>query len=201
MLRRRMMMEGYSMVDLMEMRLMNEMTEYSSDNVTSCISYGFAYQTTLNTVNLPNCTSLNVGCFYNCYNLSNIYLPKLKQIYNNCFRNCQSLTEFITNSNFNSRLDVSTFEGCNNLVKADFYHINNLGISSYALACNNLTILIIRNEDFVPTGNNNMFGGASTKMNTGEGKIYVPASMVDAYKADSIWSKWASQIFSIDELQ
>lgn len=198
--RRRMMMGGYSMEDLMKAHLMDEMTEYSNNDVTSCIPYGFSYQKNLRTVNLPNCTLLDNGSFYGCENLSNIYFPKLKQIYNNCFRNCKSLTEFITNSNFDSRLDQSTFEGCNNLVKADFYHINNLGISSYALACNNLVTLIIRNEDFVPTGNGYMFGGASTKMNTGEGKIYVPSSMVESYKTDSIWSKWASQIFSIDEL-
>ena len=97
-------------------------------------------------------------------------------------------------------MDTSTFEGCAGLVKADFQHISNLGIGNYALACANLTTLIIRNTDFVPTKSNTAFGTATTKMNTGEGKIYVPESMVSAYKADSNWSNYADQIYSIEEL-
>ena len=200
-MRRRMLMEGDAiMKDLMSARLMDTMTEYISDEVTNVVSYGFSYQTNLQSVVLPKCTKLNAGSFYGCKNLHNLYLPMLASIENNCFRNCSALTEFITGGNFNSRLDTSTFEGCAGLVKADFQHISKLGIANYALACANLTTLIIRNTDFVPTKGNNAFGTATTKMNTGEGKIYVPESMVSAYKADSNWSKYADQIYSIEEL-
>ena len=188
------------MQDLMSARLMDTMTEYISDEVTNVVSYGFSYQTNLQSVVLPKCTKLNAGSFYGCNNLHNLYLPMLAFIENNCFRNCSALTEFITGENFDSRLDASTFEGCRSLVKADFYHITNLGISSYALACTNLTTLIIRNTDFVPTKHPKAFGAEGTKMNTGEGKIYVPESMVSAYKADSNWSNYADQIYSIEEL-
>lgn len=194
-------MEGDAiMKDLMSARLMDTMTEYISDEVTNVVSYGFSYQTNLQSVVLPKCTKLNAGSFYGCKNLHNLYLPMLASIENNCFRNCSTLTEFITGTSFNSRLDGSTFEGCSSLTRADFYHITNLGISSYALACANLTTLIIRNTDFVPTKNANAFGAATTKMNTGEGKIYVPESMVSAYKVDSNWSNYADQIFSLEEL-
>ena len=196
-----MLMEGDAiMKDLMSARLMDTMTEYISDEVTNVVSYGFSYQTNLQSVVLPKCTKLNAGSFYGCKNLHNLYLPMLASIENNCFRNCSALTEFITGENFDSRLDASTFEGCHSLVKADFYHITNLGISSYALACTNLTTLIIRNTDFVPSLIKTAFGPEATKMNTGEGKICVPASMIDAYKAAANWSKYADQIYSLEEL-
>lgn len=188
------------MPDLMAARLMDTMTEYSSDEVTSVILNGFANQNNLESVILPNCTLLRASAFYGCSKLSALSLPKLKEIQSNTFRNCTSLTEFITGSSFDSRLDNSTFEGCSGLVKADFYHINNLGIGGYALACANLAALIIRNTDFVPSLHVRAFGAATTKMNTGEGKIYVPGSMVDAYKAASNWSNYADQIFSVEEL-
>lgn len=199
---RRMMLsevEGEIMEDLMLKRLADTMTEYSSDEVTSVIEYGFAYQKNLKSVSMPNCTNLKQGAFSYCTKLSVLNLPKLKGIANNVFRNCSSLTEFITTENFDSRLDISTFEGCSALSKADFYHISSLGISSYALACTNLTTLIIRNTDFIPTLNANAFGAATTAMNTGEGRVYVPNTMVDAYKEN--WQKYADQIFSIEELE
>lgn len=187
--------------DLMLKRLTDTMTEYDSEEVTSVISYGFSYQKNLEKVSLPNCTILGDGAFFGCNKLSEIHFPKLVTVLNNAFRNCTALTEFITTGAFNSRLDRSTFEGCTNLAKADFYHINTLGISGYALACQNLTTLIIRNTDFVPTIEGTTFGTAATAMNTGEGRIYVPGEMVDAYKQAANWIKYADQILSIDELE
>lgn len=187
--------------DLMAKRLMNTMTEYSSDEVTFVINSGFSYQSNLESVSLPNCKHIYSNAFNGCSKLSRIYFPNLAILHsNNTFRNCSSITEFITNENFDSRLDASTFEGCSKLVKADFYHITNLGIGRYALACSNLTTLIIRNTDFVPPLNVNAFGASTTAMNTGEGRIYVPSSMVDAYKEATNWSKYADQILSIEEV-
>lgn len=196
---RRRMMTAELKEDLMLKRLTDTMTEYISDKVTNVIDYGFASQTNLETISLPNCTVLGQQAFLNCYKLSILNLPKLTTIKNNTFRNCSSLTKFITTETFDSRLDSSTFEGCSNLEKADFYHINNLGISSYALACSKLKTLIIRNEDFVPSLNSNAFGLSTTAMNTGEGCIYVPNTMVDAYKQAANWSKYSDQIFAIEE--
>lgn len=201
MLRRRTMLlvEEEEMRDLLMERLTDVMTEYSSDQVQKVIKYGFAYQSNLESVSLPNCTWLDQGAFYACAKLSHLNVPKLKQIEASTFRNCSSLTEFITSEYFSSRLDASTFEGCGSLEKADFYHITSLGIGVYALACAKLNILIIRNTDFVPPIASNAFGATTTAMNSGAGRIYVPSIMVDAYKSALNWSKYAEQIFSIEE--
>ena len=80
-MRRRLLMGGDGvMQDLMAMRLMNTMTEYISDEVTNVVSYGFSYQTNLQSVVLPKCTRLNTGSFYGCKNLHNLYLPMLASI-------------------------------------------------------------------------------------------------------------------------
>lgn len=186
--------------DTLEERLANTMIEYSSDQVTGIIAYGLSYQTNLVSVSLPNLVTIRMGAFYGCTSLKNIYFPKLRIIGStNAFRNCRALTEFITNENFNSRLDVSTFEGCTGLLKADFYHIGTDGIGSYALACLNLETVIFRNTDFVPSIEASAFGASNTKMNAGQGYIYVPRSMIDQYKAATNWAKYADQIRAIED--
>ena len=187
------------MQDLMAMRLMDTMTEYSSNEVTRVIEYGFANQKNLQKVSLPNCTAIKEYGFLNS-GISEIYIPNLAGIGIGAFRGCTNLKEFITGEKFDSRIDRQTFEG-SGIIKADFYHISkNLGIYAYGLAATHLETLIIRNTDAVPVLGANAFGAKTTKMNTGEGKIYVPASMVDAYKAAANWSNYADQIFPLEEL-
>ena len=186
--------------DTLTSRITGSITAYSNDTITTIIGYGFATCGALASVDLPKVKVIKHNAFLDCIKLANLNLPALQRIEYHTFRNCRSITEFITTSNFNSRLDASTFEGCSGLKKADFYKIDvNQGISSYALACANLVTLIIRNTDAVPIASYNIFGGASTKMNTGEGYIYVPATMVASYKAATNWSKYADQIRAIED--
>lgn len=199
-MRRRLLMERDGvMQDFMAMRLTDTMTEYSSNEVTRVIGYGFADQKNLQKVSLPNCTVIKEYGFLGS-GISEIYIPNLVEIGIGTFRNCTNLKEFITGEKFNSRIDGQTFEG-SGIIKADFYHINkDLGIYNYGLAATHLETLIIRNTDAVPFLGANAFGAKTTKMNTGEGKIYVPASMVDAYKTAANWSNYADQIFPLEEL-
>ena len=149
---------------------------------------------------MPEVTDIGQYCFLNCTKLTSIYFPKLVLLRYQSFRNCSSLTEFVSGGSFNSRIDTSTFEGCTSLTKADFKHIDSQqGFSGYSLACANLVTLIIRNTDAVPPANYSIFGSNTTKMNKGEGYIYVPASMVNAYKVATNWSKYADQIRAIED--
>lgn len=185
--------------DLLAARVTNTLTTYSNATITSVNDCGFADCTALVSVDLPAVTHIKTQGFARCKNLETINFPMLVSIGNNCFRNCAKLTEFVTGSHFDSRIDSSTFEGCNSITKADFYHITTLGFSGYSMACANLTTLIIRNIDAVPPANGTMFGPATTKMNKGEGYIYVPATMVEAYKAATNWAKFADQIRAIED--
>ena len=190
---------GEGNTDTLTARIDGSITTYSNVTITQARDYSFALCTELVSVDLPEVAHIKSSAFLSCLKLVNINFPKLQAIEYNTFRNCASLAEFITTSNFNSRLDSSVFEGCSSLEKADFYHINTEGIAGYALACDNLVTLIIRNTDAVPIAKTTMFGGKTTKMNKGEGYIYVPASMVGAYKAATNWAKFADQIRAIED--
>ena len=186
--------------DYFKQRLAVSMTEYVDNESTKAGPYSFAGQAQLTTVSMPEVTDIWQYCFIDCTKLTSIYFPKLVLLRYQAFRNCSSLTEFVSGGSFNSRIDSSTFEGCTSLTKADFKHINSQqGFGGYSLACANLVTLIIRNADAVPPASHSIFGGNTTKMNKGEGYIYVPASMVDAYKAATNWSKYADQIRAIED--
>lgn len=191
---------GGSGEDLLAARLSNTMTSYSSTEIKSVINYGFGFQTKLENVSLPNCAVLNKAAFYGCEALTELYLPELIRIENNTFRNCFSLTEFISADKFDSRIDISTFEGCGKITKIDLHHVSKLGISNHAFACASLVTLIIRNTDFVaPLMTTVAFGASTTPINQGTGYIYVPAAMVSAYKAATNWSTFADQIRAIED--
>ncbi len=185
--------------DYFKQRLAASMTEYVDNESTKAGPYSFAEQAQLTTVSMPEVTDIWEYCFLDCTKLTSIYFPKLVLLRYQAFRNCSSLTEFVSGGSFNSRIDSSTFEGCTSLTKADFKHINDQGFGNYSLACANLVTLIIRNTDAVPPTSSKIFGGNTTKMNKGEGYIYVPASMVDAYKVATNWSKYADQIRAIED--
>ena len=185
--------------DYFKQMLAGSMTEYIDNESTKAGPYSFAEQVQLTTVSMPEVTNIGNHCFLDCRKLTSIYFPKLVVLLYNAFRNCSSLTEFVSGESFNSRVDSSTFEGCTSLTKADFKHINIQGFGGYSLACANLVTLIIRNTDAVPPTDSTIFGNKTTKMNKGEGYIYVPASMVDAYKAATNWSSFADQIRAIED--
>lgn len=179
-------------------RLNGTLTTYSNDDLVFVDRCGFAYLRKLVSVSLPNVTNISAEGFVGCSALTSFNFPRLKSIGYRCFRYC-TFSEFITGESFNSRIDSSTFENCDNLQRVDLYHINTLGISSYGLGAINLVTAIFRQTDFVPSLSITAFGGSNTKMNTGEGYIYVPASMVDAYKAATNWSTYADQIRAIED--
>lgn len=185
--------------DTLEKRLKNTMIEYSNANVTEIPDYGFAGQYNLEVVNFPNLTKIGEYGFLNAKSLNEVIAPSLITISCNCFKECPSLSEFITNSNFNSRIDTSTFEGCRGLRKIDLYHITNQGIGKFALSCKNLRTLIIRNTDFVPSVQTMSFGDFASQLEAGNGYIYVPSAMVESYKAATNWSMFADQIRAIED--
>lgn len=89
------------------------------------------------------------------------------------------------------------FFGRDSLLKADFAAVTTLGQNCFANS--NLETLIIRAPQVVTFVNGNPFSG--TWIDDGEGEIYVPDELVDAYKADSNWSVYASEIKGLSEYQ
>lgn len=94
-----------------------------------------------------------------------------------------------------------SFYGCSALKKADLGGV--IGKPGYTFSytfrnTSALEQLIIRNTTRVFQATSNMFTGSAIAAGTCQ--IYVPDSLVDAYKADGVWGTYAAQIHPLSEL-
>lgn len=108
-------------------------------------------------------------------------------------RGCAALT----NVNFPSvtSTGMASMYQCTALEKADFASTVAFGNNTF-YGCSALKALILRNADAVSTLTGNLSG---TPIASGTGYIYVPAALVDTYKAASGWSTYAAQIRAIED--
>lgn len=112
---------------------------------------------------------------------------------NNSFRYCTALTGVV----FPVAKSVGgwAFRQCVSLVSADFSEVENVDASAFE-ECNVLTNLILRKESVASLAAKSAFTG--TPIESGTGYIYVPAALVDTYKAATNWSNFASQFRALE---
>ena len=121
-------------------------------------------------VSLPNCTSVSMATFRDCYNLTSVSLPMCEHIGNGAFYCCYLLSQL--------SLPVCSYIGNGAFCGCDSLSIITIGYSGVCSLGDALTF------DVTPIGD-------------GTGSIYVPASLVDVYKTAENWSMYSSQIFTI----
>ena len=143
--------------------------EYANDRVTAVGDYVFRNCTALTGINLPSVESIGVCAFLSCTKLTSVSIPAIKSISRSAFSSCTALTS----------IDL---HGVTSIAAMAFY------------CCTSLTTVILRDESQVCSlGDINVFDS------TALAQVFVPAAMVDAYKADSRWSKHASKILAIED--
>ena len=148
-------------------------TEISDHNITTVRSSGLYRLLSLVKVDLPNVEQINNAAFYGCNALVSVAFPKLTWI------------------------DATAFYNCRTLAKVDLGIVSYIGASCFN-ACYQLDTLILRKTDGVcEMVNVNAIGG--TKIAGGTGYIYVPAALVEQYKAAANWSTYAAQIRAIED--
>lgn len=185
--------------DCLKKLLTNTLYSYTNDTATEIPQQLFRDKTYLRSVTFPTVTTINQYAFAGCTKLESVSFPALESIAGTYAFQNTAITEFITGEAFDTKLPSSTFNGCTKLKTADFRHIDlTSGIAANALKCINLDTLIIRNTDGVPKLVSSGLSGA-TKIVNGTGYIYVPAEMVEAYKAATNWSTYADQIRAIED--
>ena len=143
------------------------------DNSASFVASNvFKFNQNIQTVNLPYATTVGDYAFHNCRSLTQVSLPMCSSIGNNAFQNCNSLSQV--------NLPVCS------------------SIGNYAFQnCSSLSIITIGYSSICSLNNSNAF--SATPIASGTGSIYVPASLVDAYKSATNWSYFSTQIFPISE--
>ena len=171
----------------------------------------FEYCTNLTTVSLPMCTRIWDYAFNMCKKLQSIYAPNVTFIYTNTFNSCRSLQSIYMP--YLSTVYYSAFQFCENLESV--YIPNCLIINDNAFEyCAKLSELNLPKVSeigaraFNYTGLNVLTLGYSSVVSINERygigvsstcSIYVPASLVDAYKSARYWSRYSTQIFPISE--
>lgn len=211
-------------VDFLAARLNNTLTEYSNSEITELYSYAFYNCTELRKLYLPyvhyigDCACQILGGSKlqdydfksvvtigrnGCYGLTlgditDDNFPNLYEIYVGGLRNV-GVTK-IEKPNSTLKIHGTAFEGNSQLTKVDIWAAE-WGYSNQLLlfwSCPLFDTFIIRRTDKV----NPWCGWAgafnSTRIAAGNGYIYVPSALVEAYKAATGWADWAEQIRAIE---
>ena len=109
------------------------------------------------------------------------------------FYNCTALKKAV----FGSVTDVAdrAFDGCTALTTVDFHTSPSLG--DYAFNnCPALSALILRGDAVCHAVSGTL---QNSGIASGNGYIYVPAALLDAYKAHGAWGRYANQIRAIED--
>ena len=197
------------------------------NNASFVVNNAFRNNKNIQTVNLPYATTVGSSAFYECFSLSQVSLPVCSYIGDNAFRNCSSLTQvslpmcsYIADNAFHNCSSLSqvslpvcnyiadgifvggglnnrgTFYNCSLLTQVDLPMCSYIGSDAFR-RCENLSIITIGYSSICSLKNTGVFTNTSITPSTGS--IYVPASLVDAYKSAEHWSYYSSQIFPISE--
>ena len=110
------------------------------------------------------------------------------------FQNCSGLTS-VSFPNVTSIGDYA-FNAAHKLAKADLPKVASIGQHGFS-AANALEALILRNAEKVCSLGSDAV--SYTKISSGSGYIYVPAALVDSYKAAANWQNYADQIRAIED--
>lgn len=153
--------------------LAKTMTTYESETATKVAQYAFYQATNLQTVD-TTATTIEQYAFSGCTNLESV----------------------TTNGTSGVNIGQYAFQSCSKLELVDLKNTgaNTIGANAFASVAS-LTHLIIRSETVSALSATSALTG--TKIASGTGAIYVPAELVDSYKAATNWSTYAVQIYPI----
>lgn len=180
---------------------------YENDRVDTIGDYAFAYATKLTSVSFPAVTTVGQYGLHRGEVLSTVDLPMATSLGNNSLSDCWKLETI--NIPRVKTIGSNVFNACNaKLTKLDMPSV--ISIDSAAFTnCYSLVTLILRSGTVVELKADNVFNGCCHYSGTTnathnpnglkDGYIYVPAALVDSYKAANRWSVYAAQIRAIED--
>lgn len=178
----------------------NNLTKVSFPAVTKLNFEAFKSCTKLSSVSFPAVASIDTNVFHGCNKLSNVNFPLLRDIGMQAFMNCSKLSS--VHFPVLSKIGYGAFWNCESLNTANFPKVQQIG--NYAFSnCYNLKSLYLTGSSVCALTNSTAFastpiGGYSASAGT-YGSIYVPTSLVDAYKSATNWTYFSSRFVAFDE--
>ena len=154
----------------------------------------FAFQgcNNLSNISLPVCERIESNAFNRCSNLSNISLPVCSYIGEAAFQGCELLSNI--SLPVCSYIGFAAFGGCNNLSNISLPVCSYIGGGAFN-ECYSLSKLTLLYSSVVTIEDNL---GWDWGITPDTGSIFVPASLVDAYKSANYWSEYSNRIFPIE---
>lgn len=186
----------------------SKLAEVYLPNVTTVGQYAFegCKITEITSSNFPNLTTLDQHSFRTCQSVTHVNLPKVTAVAQYAFNTCQYVKEVrfdkatsTGNRSFvaNSRLEKAVFPSLKSMAGLTFYQ------------CYSLKAVILASETMCTLASTDAFNqcyhflgtvnGTWNPNGDKDGYIYVPAALVDSYKAATNWSTYASQIRAIED--
>ena len=170
-----------------------------SVNLTNLSStYGTFYGCSkLANVSLPNCSSIGYNTFYQCYSLSSVYIPNCTYISYYGFYQCSAMTSISIPKC--SYIGSSAFYNCYKLSSISLPVCSYIGSRAFYY-CSALSQLYLMSTSVVSIHNSQAF--MYTPMQYSSylgyfGSIYVPASLLASYKANTYWSYYSSRFVGV----
>ena len=151
----------------------NECSSLSQVSLPVCSYIGYqAFMdcSSLSQISLPKCSYISTWAFWMCYSLNQVSLPVCSIISDRAFQECSSLSQI--SLPVCSIIGYNVFDGCSSL------SIITIGYSSVCRLA--------------------LYAFDNTQITSSTGSIYVPASLVDAYKSANYWSMYSNRIFPIE---
>ena len=194
----------------------SSLTSINLPAATSIEASAFMYCINLRSVSLPVATSIPMSMFYNCYNLTVVNLPAATRVETAAFGICSSLTSInlpvattIGNSAFvncSALVDVSlpmatsiaiaTFNSCSSLAFISLPKLAFIGQQAFN-NCVSLENLVLLSTSVCALSGSNAFNNTPMVLSSHLGyfgSIYVPSSLVSAYKSATNWTYFADRI-------
>ena len=172
----------------------NTIIELNNNEIKN-INICFVGCTSLTTVDLPKCATINGHTFRSCTRLTTVNLPECSSIGDSAFYGCTNLTTIDIPEC--SSIENYAFSSCTSLTTVNLPECATIG--EYAFRdCTNLTTVILSDSQVAILKDISAFNNSSIA--NGTGYIYVPGNLVDSYKTATNWSTYANQIKPLSEL-
>lgn len=164
----------------------SKLSYVSLPNCRTVGTYAFSFCSALLSIYLPLCTSVGYATFQQCSSLVSVSLPNCTYIDNNAFSGCESLTYI--SLPLCEYIGGRVFEGCYLLSSVCLPNCSFLGGAAFAF-CTNLKEVYLNSVSSVTKRYDNTFSRCSNLTS-----VYVPASLVDAFKTAQYWSYISNKI-------
>jgi hypothetical protein len=162
------------------------------NNVTSIVDFTFDSCYSLTSITIPDSViSIGEQAFYKCSGLTSVTIPdNVTTIGNDAFYNCSGLTSVTIGDNVTS-ISGGAFHGCKGLTSIAIPDsVTSINVHAFRLCTSLISVTV---ESVIPP----TLGSAAFGNNGIGRKIYVPSESVEAYKAASGWSAYATDIEAI----